>query len=558
MKKLHLFLFVAALSCFVMGCRKPVNVSFGVESLNVAAEGGTYTAELKSNGDWTIGSTAEWLTVSPTSGNGDATLTFIAPPNLTGQVRNQKITATTKDNTASMTISQVAGDDPVPEPYITLTPNSMLGDWEGGSFQVIVQANIAWTVTGLPEWLDFSSLDGEGNDTLQMTIRPYLESGNREADITFGDGNTSAQFHVSQMGMGEVEHFFSVTPNELQVPYVGDARTLAVTCDGAWTAIMDADWIALNQTEGEGNAAVVLTVAENPLYVDRQGFVKFISDFDTAVVVTVNQEAAPDPHYLEVTPMNLNFGHEGGSQNVYITCDVDWRFDFSAGWLSVSTTDGAGNGSITVTAASNTFNEPREAVITIISGNLSREILVMQEPGEVQLWANVTPDTLFVAQVGGVKSFDITSNIDWTLSAPSWITIPFGSSGSGNATVEMMVSPNSSYISRVGNIAVMRNGVEMARLVVVQEGIVPALAADVEEIVFTREGGVQYFNLTSNVSWTINNTAEWLYCDPTTGANNAEVLLKAAALTDAQERETVLVIRGTMGQVINVTVRQTN
>ncbi len=76
MKKLHLFLFVAALSCFVMGCRKPVEVSFGVESLNVTAEGGTYTAELKSNGDWTIGSTAEWLTVSPTSGNGNATLTF--------------------------------------------------------------------------------------------------------------------------------------------------------------------------------------------------------------------------------------------------------------------------------------------------------------------------------------------------------------------------------------------------------------------------------------------------------------------------------------------------
>ena len=150
MKKLHLFLFVAALSCFVMGCRKPVDVSFGIESLNVAAEGGTYTAELKSNGDWTIGSTAEWLTVMPTSGNCDATLTFEVQPNLTGQVRNQEITATTKDNAASMTISQVAGSDPALEPYITLTPNSMLGDWEGGSFQVIVQANIAWTVTGLP------------------------------------------------------------------------------------------------------------------------------------------------------------------------------------------------------------------------------------------------------------------------------------------------------------------------------------------------------------------------------------------------------------------------
>ena len=106
MKKLHLFLFVAALSCFVMGCRKPVEVSFGVESLNVTAEGGTYTAELKSNGDWTIGSTAEWLTVSPTSGNGNATLTFEVQPNTVAQSRSLEVRATTKDNTASLNIKQ--------------------------------------------------------------------------------------------------------------------------------------------------------------------------------------------------------------------------------------------------------------------------------------------------------------------------------------------------------------------------------------------------------------------------------------------------------------------
>ena len=78
MKRLHFFLFVAATACLLVGCRKPVEVSFGVQSLSVAAEGGNYTVELKSNGDWNIGSTADWLTVSPTSGNGSATLSIVA------------------------------------------------------------------------------------------------------------------------------------------------------------------------------------------------------------------------------------------------------------------------------------------------------------------------------------------------------------------------------------------------------------------------------------------------------------------------------------------------
>ncbi len=561
MKKLHLFLFVAALSCFVMGCRKPVNVSFGIESLNVAAEGGTYTAELKSNGDWTIGSTAEWLTVTQTSGNGNATLTFEVQPNLTGQVRNQEITAITMDNTASMTISQVAGSDPAPEPYITLTPNSMLGDWEGGSFQVIVQANMVWTVTGLPEWMDCSTMEGNGDDTLYMTMRPFLEMSDREAFVTFGDDNTSAQFHVRQSGMNS-EHVLTVTPDVFQVPYTGDVRTMAVVCDEAWVAVPEDDWISLDMTEGEGSSEVVMTVAENPLYVPRQAAIKFISDSHNTFVVDIYQEAAPDPHFLEVTPIALSFGHEGGTQEITVACDVDWTIDFSEDWLSLSTTEGTGNGSVTVTAGLNVFNESRQAALRVVSGNLACRVMVTQEPGEEVLVANVSPDTLYAPQPGGVRMFEITSNTDWVLSAPSWITM-LETSGSGDATIEMMVDVNSAYSSRIGYITVMRNGVELARVVVVQEGIPTILSADVEEIVFTSNGGAQYFHLTSNMNWEIEDTAEWLFCDPMHGSGDTEVLVKAVPMNGISSREEVLVIRGKIAgggvvQTITVIVRQTN
>lgn len=555
MKKLHLFLFVAALSCLAMGCRKPVNVSFGVESLNIAAVGGTYTTELKSNGDWTIGSTAEWLTVSPTSGNGDATLTFEVQPNLTGQERNQAITATTKDNTATMTISQEASGDPALDPYITLSPNSMVGDWEGGSFQVNVQANIAWAVTDSPDWVTCSKTEGEGDDTLWMTMHPFLEPGNREAFITIGGETVTAQFHVRQSGTSEVQHFLNVVPNEFQIPYAGDVKTMTVTCDEAWTAVVEADWVVLDKTESEGNDVVVLTVAENPLYVERQSSIKFISDSHNTVVVDIVQEAAPDPHFLEVTPTDLSFGHEGGSQEIAIACDVEWTVDISDEWLSLSTTEGTGTGSVTVTADVNVFNESRQAALTVISGNLTRRVRVLQEPGEEILVANVSPDSLFVAQVGGVKMFEITSNTNWILSAPSWITM-LDASGSGDATIEMMVGVNSAYSSRIGYITVMRNGVELARVVVVQEGIPPILSVDVEEIVFTREGGTQYFNLTSNMSWTVENSEEWLVCSPMQGSGNAEMVVKAMPMDGEGSREVVLVIRGSLGQIVYVIVRQ--
>ena len=93
-------------------------------------------------------------------------------------------------------------------------------------------------------------------------------------------------------------------------------------------------------------------------------------------------------------------------------------------------------------------------------------------------------------------------------------------------------------------------------MVVVQEGIPAILTVDVEEIVFTREGGTQYFNLTSNMSWEISNTEEWLVCNPMAGSGNAEVVVKVLPMSGTGSRETVLVIRGSLGQIVHVVVRQ--
>ena len=99
MKKLT-FLIIAALAFAVMGCRKPVEVSFDKTTLEIDAQGGSAEVSLKSNGEWTIAMTEGWVMVSSMSGKGDATLTLTVAPNTTGESRSTEITASTKDNTA--------------------------------------------------------------------------------------------------------------------------------------------------------------------------------------------------------------------------------------------------------------------------------------------------------------------------------------------------------------------------------------------------------------------------------------------------------------------------
>ena len=486
MKKLHFFLFVTAIACLLVGCRKPVEVSFSVQSLSVAAEGGDYTVKLKSNGDWSIGSTADWLAVSPTSGNGDATLRFVARPNPSEQRRSMELRATTKDNTASLTISQEGasnGDDPNGD-----DPN---GDDPNGD-------------------------DPNGEDP---------------------------------------EHYLTVTPNELQFVCTGEDKVIAIECDEALSITNETDWIAFDKTEGDGNDEVVVTVGENPLNEMRSAEIEFHSASGISAIVNVSQEASPIQHFLNVTPKVLPFGKEGGSVDVTIECDAEWQVLFDADWLSASVNEGAGNGTVTFTALPNAFMEAREVLVMINSRPLSQIITVRQAPGDEPIWANVTPDSLFVPRAGGVKLISITSNHSWTITKPSWITM-LVTSGTGDATLEMIVDANSSNTPRIGNITIEHGSEVLATVAVIQEGITSILTTDVTEIDLPAAGGVGIIRLTANQGWRIRNSASWVECTPMDGTGDMEIFVKAVPMETAEPREVVITIRGDLDAEATVTVRQ--
>lgn len=487
MKKLSVLLFVAVIICALAGCRKPVDVSMSTQSLTIAAEGGTYTADLKSNGEWTVSSTAEWLSVSPSSGNGNITLTLLVQANPTDQPRSVEIKATTKDNTASLTLTQEAGsqgEDP--------------GDNPG---------------------------DDPGDD-------PGDNPGGGEEPV----------------------HYLIIQPEEFHVGYEGGNMTISLDCDEVWSLINDFDWVSFDKTTGEGDDEIIVIVTENATYESRRGEVKFISASNLSVVLLVLQEPAPNPHFLEVTPNLLEFGNEGGDLNVTINCDTDWQIVFDEDWLTVSAENGTGMGVVTFTAAPNAIDVERFTNVRVMSGSLSFTINVMQEAGEVYYYANVTPDTLFVGQYGGVKTIDIVSNCTWTVVVPSWITA-LETSGEGDATLNMMVGNNMSS-PRTGTITILHGLDVLATVTVVQEGIVSILETNVDEINVTAEGGIFYFNITANQDWQIINPEIWLDFNPIAGSGDMEVMVKVGPLDEGDSREVTAVIKGDLGTSTTITIRQ--
>lgn len=553
MKKLNYLVLFAAMAFVFVGCRKPVEVSFSATTQEINSMGGSIEMSLKSNGEWAINSTADWITISPMSGKGDATLTFVAEANTTGEERTTEIKAITKDNTATLIVIQGAVVQP-PQYYLTLTPKEFQCGSAGGEFTVEVSSNMDWIVTA-PQWISCSETNGTNNATITLTVNPIDGEIDemRDADVLFSGLHASDKVHVIQsidpvLGM-------EISPKNLDFVCSGETKTVVISTEDVWMASVGADWVVLNQLEGQGDAEISVTVGENPIFEQRQTTVLFTTLGGIQALLSIRQEASPDPHFLEVSPLILQFGKEGGEKEISVECDTDWVFDLDCDWLVLSQQSGTGNATVVLSAVPNVYTEPRTRQFNIKSGELSAQFIVSQEPGDEPIMASFEPDTLFVAYTGGVHTLDVTSNTTWQLHASSWILLQT-SYGEGNALINIIVDVNQSSEERRGFVTAVHNGQELATMVVAQEGKTNILETDITELDVRPEGGSYEIQVTSNQSWAVNADVNWIHYEPQSGFGNKTLTVTVDSMMGIRPRTGYIKLSGETGNQVIITVNQ--
>lgn len=553
MKKINYLLFVVALAMSFVGCRKPVEVSFDTTTQAIDAQGGSVEIVLKSNGDWTINPTAEWIAVSPMSGKGDATLTLTVEANTTGEDRSTQIKATTKDNTATLVVTQRA-QSPQPQYYLNVSPKNYRCGGAGGEFTVEISSNLDWIVT-TPQWITCSVMEGFDDATVTLTISPIEDEKieMREADVLFESSLASDKVHVVQtvdpiMGI-------EIMPKNLEFVCTGETKIIAVFTEDAWTASMDVDWVTLSQTEGQGDAEIRVTLGENPGYEQRQTTVLFTTAGGAQAMLGIRQEASPNPHFLEVSPLEFQFEKEGGEREISVNCDTGWEFDMACDWLSLSQQSGIGNATVVLTAQPNLLTEPRTNAFFIKSGNLYYEFSVTQAPGDTPLMVEFDADTVFVVYTGGLQSLSLASNTTWQLQASSWITL-ITSSGEGDAEFDIAVDSNTDPNNRIGFVSAVHNGQEMANIIVVQEGKPNILETDITELDVRPEGGSYEIQVTSNQSWAVNADVNWIHYEPQSGFGNRILTVTVDPMMGARPRTGHIKLSGETGSLVIITVNQ--
>ena len=270
---------------------------------NVDIPGGNTTATLSitasQNCEWTITWTEPWIrSINPTKGRGSQNATI----NVTV---NPSSTAT---RTAVIKVSNVSGTI-VRDVTVTQSPNaeslelsmsSMTFTSSASSQDVIITSNTHWTITSSASWVQTNVSAGDDNGTVRVTVEANKAKTDRDAVLTFrSTGGITQQLTVKQQGDTSTD--FHVSDSELSASALAGKVQFSIIGDAKWTLSSNQSWATPSQTNGEGNATIVVTLTDNTNEEDRTAVITVTSD-SKSETVTIRQAGAAKPGGDDNTP----------------------------------------------------------------------------------------------------------------------------------------------------------------------------------------------------------------------------------------------------------------
>ena len=168
---------------------------------------------------------------------------------------------------------------------------------------------------------------------------------------------------------------------------------------------------------------------------------------------------------LSVSETSLSFSGSEQSQTLHIFCNSYWTINRSPSWLSLSSTSGKGDGSVTVRVSANpSITDSRTGSFDITDGIKTYTVDVTQEPSPGVL--SLDNNSLQFSYNGGTSTVYVESNVKWTATSDaSWCTV-----SSSSSYFRVSVDINNSLSQRSATITV--SGGSLSQTVTVTQSAV--------------------------------------------------------------------------------------
>lgn len=380
MKKTLLFTICFVSILVFSSCEKETILTVNQASLSINNSGGSQTVNIVANKVWSASSNQSWCKVSPSSGDGsdnsNFTLSVSCDANTTYDARTCTITITCEELTKTISVSQAEGKGLI----ISQTEYNLTNDAQ--TISVEVQANVQYTVeidNACKSWIKQESTKALSSNTIKFAISKNEDYDGREGKIIIKqtDGSLSGTVVVKQ---SQQNGLFVSTP-EYSLSNEKHTLTIEVKANVEFDVKPNVDWIKHVETKGLKTSQIVLEVAANEDYDEREGVVVVKQkNGDLEGVITIHQEQG---YCIDLSKSSYSISNEEQTIDIEIKYNVDFDVvipDTCKKWISVISTKGLSSRVYTILIAKNESYDYREGSITFKqnNGSLSGTVYIYQ------------------------------------------------------------------------------------------------------------------------------------------------------------------------------------
>lgn len=513
---------------------------------NIPWTGGTCVYGVRATYPWTVSLDRTYVTVSPVSGTGNTqtaehfTLDWEASDSMAP--RNVKITVTdTAGNSVSLTRWQ--------EKTGVLEFNAT-----GGS-KTLHYMSGASAVT--PDWL---TVTDNGNDTYTFTAQPNAGEVDRQGGVYFTWEHAGGYIEVKQY-CGDV---LSLTRNDGSgsVSAGGGPVRFTVICNtNPWTISANNTACTFNMVSGNGNTTALTAYFTGNSGYERQITLTLTDATGNTVNYTITQSGSQMPGDNFVDPGVLLFDNTGGTDTFDITTTHSWIIPARPSWISVSSTGGTGNATITVTASTNPDLSTRSGTIVVVdtSNGKTYQVTATQSEGNEEIFTITRKGgTGSVMASGGVVTIGVVSNRNpWTVTASTADCTLTPSSSTVSDDTEALVAANTgdqrqitlTFTNALGHqktYTITQNG----------DGMNDSLVINPAVLNFAGTEDSSAFTITTLDEWRIVGKPSWITADVSAGTGNTTVTLTASTNHQYERTGSVVIADLTWNKNYILTVTQ--
>lgn len=252
-----------------------------------------------------------------------------------------------------------------------------------------------------------------------------------------------------------------------------------------------------------------------------------------------NEEPAPAPDKIAITPKTANVSSKGGEASVMVTSSGEWTLTGDANdYVTPSALKGKDGDIVKFTVKPNDKEEDQTFNYTFTCGKEKAPYAITLKKrasqAEEQLEITFVPESNILTREGGNVSVLVTSSDEWTLEGSHTFVHPSATSGSDGAEVTFAVDPNETEEDKVADYVFKMGSKNVPFQITVKGGVIYTLEivgekelkfayTKQEQIAVTLNTNVPYRDLAAEITSTEEG---WLTKGVTVqGATETEVIM---------------------------------